>query len=198
MARLLAATLVTLLAACSLPLSAPPADLTHTLSLPPQVNIPRAVPQGRTVLVAAPSAAPGYTTSAMAYRPSAHELRYYARQRWVDRPARLLGQALVDGFLAGGAQVVADGSGARPDYRLLTELVQLEQDFNVQPSRLRLALRVQLVDVRDGRLLGSDTLRLEQVAATDDPAGGVAAANALLERAVVGAARFCQRLTAQP
>lgn len=195
MQRLIATVFVLFLAGCSLPLSAPPADITHTLTLTAQVGIPLAVPAGSTLQVTAPGAAPGYGTSAMAYRLSAHELRYYARQRWVDRPARLLGQALADGLSASGAQVVAQGSGTRPDYRLLTELLQIEQDFTTRPSRMLLSLRVQLVDVRDRRMLGSQTLRLEQVAASDDPAGGVAAANTLLARAVVQTAEFCRRLS---
>jgi cholesterol transport system auxiliary component len=58
---------------------------------------------------------------------------------------------------------------------------------------VRLVLRVQLVDVRDRRLLGGDTLRLEQPAPSDDAAGGVAAANALLEQAVRQIGTFCAR-----
>lgn len=182
-----------LLAGCSLPISPPPADVTHTLALVTGASVSPAAPSGRTLQVMAPGAAPGYGSPAMAYRLSAHELRYYARQRWIDSPARLLGQALVDGLSAGGTLVLAQGSGMRPDYRLMTELLQLEQDFTVRPSRVRLALRVQLVDVSQRRLLGSQTLRLEQAAASDDPAGGVAAANALLQQVVEEVARFCRR-----
>lgn len=182
-----------LLAGCSLPVSRPPADVTHTLALRAPVAVPPPLPAARTLQLAAVTAAPGYTSPAMAYRRSAHELRYFAHQRWVDRPARLVEQALADGLAAAGAGLVGAGSGVRPDYRLLTDLVQLEQDFTAQPSRVRLVLRVQLVDVRARRLLGSDTLRLEQAAASDDAAGGVAAANALLERAVGEVAAFCRR-----
>lgn len=194
MKHLIAAALLSLLAACSLPLTAPQADATHTLALSGQTTVPLAIPVSSTLQVAAPTAAPGYDTPAMAYRPSTHELRYFAHQRWIDRPARLLGQALMDGFSAGGARVLAPGSGVRADYRLISELLQLEQDFTRQPSRIVLSVRLQLVDVRDGRLLGSRTLQLEQAAASDDPAGGVAAANMLVERAVVQSADFCRQL----
>jgi len=108
----------------------------------------------------------------------------------------LVEQALLDGLAAGGVRVVAPGSGARPDYRLLTDLVQLEQDFTRRPSRLRLVLRVQLVQVRTRELLGGTTLRFEQDAASEDAAGGVASANELLARAVVDIADWCRRLTA--
>lgn len=195
MKRLIVAAFA-LLAGCSLPIAPQSADITHTLALAPQASIPLAVPVEQTLQVMAPGAAPGYATTAIAYRQSAYELRYYARQRWIDRPARLLGQALVDGLSAGGARVLPEGGGMRADYRLLSQLLQIEQDFTTRPSRMRLALRVQLVDVRDGRLLGGQTLRLEQAAGSDDAAGGVAAANALLLRAVVETAQLCQRLTA--
>ncbi|HCO43514.1 ABC-type transport auxiliary lipoprotein family protein [Immundisolibacter sp.] len=190
--RLLIAAAV-LLAGCSLPVTPPPADTTHTLAVPASAPMPAALPAQATLQVALPTVAPGYAGAAIAYRTAPHELRYYARQRWVDRPARLLQQALLDGLAAGGAQVMAPGSGARPDYRLLSNLVQLEQDFTTQPSRVRMTLRVQLVDVNQRRLLGGHTLRLEQVAASDDPAGGVAAANVLLQQAVQEVAEFCRR-----
>lgn len=182
-----------LLAGCSLPVAPPVEDVTHTLSLDPQVSIPAPLPAGRTLLVAPLTAAPGYTSPAMAYRVSPHELRYFARQRWVDSPARLIEQALIDGLSSTGSHTTVAGSGARPDYRLLTDLVQLEQDFTVTPSRVRLVLRIQLVDVRARRLLGGNTLRFEQITPSDDAPGGVVAANRLLEQAVHEVAQFCRR-----
>lgn len=192
---LIAASL--LFGGCALPVSPPQAEATHTLELRTQMSVASPLPAGRTLLVAPLTAAPGYGGPAMAYFSSAHELRYFANQRWVDRPARLIEQALLDGLSASGASVVAAGTGAQPDYRLVTDLVQLAQDFTSTPSRTRLVLRVQLVDVRERRLLGSETLRLEQLAASDDAAGGVVAANALLEQAVGAVAAFCQRAAAR-
>jgi cholesterol transport system auxiliary component len=182
-----------LLTGCSLTASRHNEDVTHTLTLSSALSIPAPLPGGRTLVIAPLTAAPGYASPAMAYRTTAHELRYFAHQRWVDRPARLIEQALIDGLSGGGATLVGAGSGARPDLRLVADLVQLEQDFTVRPSRVRLVLRVQLVDVRDRRPLGGDTLRLEHVAASDDAAGGVAAANALLEQAVRQVGAFCAR-----
>ncbi|MGK2942533.1 MAG: ABC-type transport auxiliary lipoprotein family protein [Immundisolibacter sp.] len=197
MQRLVMFVLTMLLAGCSLPLSPPPADVTHTLTLAPDTPVPTARLPGVSLQVAAPGAAPGYATSAMAYRKSPHELLYYARHRWVDRPARFIGQALEDGLSAAGVSVLAEGAGARPDYRLLSELLQLDQDFTQRPSQVRLAVRLQLVDVRQARVLGSHTVRLEQSTASDDPAGGVVAANALLAELVAEAVSFCVRLTAE-
>jgi cholesterol transport system auxiliary component len=184
---------VLFVAGCSLPVSRQAEDVTHTLTLTRGISVPSVLPADRTLTVAPLTAAPGYASPAMAYRASAHELRYFAHQRWVDRPARLIEQALVDGLSGAGVPLVVAGSGAQPDFRLVTDLVALEQDFTVEPSRMRLVLRVQLVDVRARRLLAGDTLRFEQAATSDDAAGGVAAANALLERAVGEVAGFCRR-----
>lgn len=191
--RYLLIAVALLLTGCSLPVSRQNAEVTHTLALSLALSIPAPLPAGRTLVIAPLTAAPGYASPAMAYRTTAHELRYFAHQRWVDRPARLIEQALIDGLSGAGATLVPAGSGARPDLRLVTDLVLLEQDFTVRPSRVRLVLRVQLVDVRDRRLLGGDTLRLEQTAPSDDAAGGVAAANALLEQAVRQVSAFCAR-----
>jgi cholesterol transport system auxiliary component len=188
---LLAALLV---AGCSLPVSRDAEDVTHTLALTGGIAASAVLPAGRTLAVAPLTAAPGYASPSMAYRASANELRYFAHQRWVDRPARLIEQALVDGLSGAGVPLVVAGSGAQPDLRLVTDLVAFEQDFTVKPSRVRLVLRVQLVDVRGRRLLGGDTLRFEQAAPSDDAAGGVVAANALLGRAVGEVASFCRRV----
>ena len=64
--------------------------------------------------------------------------------------------------------------------------MQIEQDFTGQPSRVRLALRVQLVDVRDAAPAGQPNAAPGAGRGrVTIAAGGVAAANALLQRAVV-------------
>lgn len=188
-----------LLAGCSWPLSAPPAPATHTLTLATLEIPPQTLPESgsatpvHTVQIIETSAAPGYTTAAMVYRKAPHELRSFAHHRWVEPPARLLAQALHDGLSGTGIAVVRGGTGARPDLRLLSELLVLEQDFTHTPSQLRLALRMQLVDVREGRLLASRTVQLQRAAPSDNPDGGVAAANALLPEVVAAAQAFIRQ-----
>lgn len=175
-----------LLAGCVSALSAPPAGTSHTLTAPAGPSVPLAV-DGPAVQVPETSAAPGYTTSAMVYRRAPHTLQSFATHRWTDQPARLITEALRAGLDANGLLVLKPGAGIRPDYRLSSELVALEQDFTVSPSRMVLAVRLQLIDVRTRRAVGARSLRLETPATSDDAPGGVAAAQVLVARLVEAA-----------
>lgn len=168
-------------------LQAPPADAPtlHLLdALPARVE---AAPRREVVLaISPPRAAPGYDTAAMVYLRRPHALEHYATHRWADTPARMLGQLLTRTLDDAGAfrAVVASGSSAPADLRLDTEVVRLQQSFLVRPSRAELTLRAQLVDLAGRRVLAMRYVEVTHDAATDDAAGGVAAANAALARAL--------------
>lgn len=103
--------------------------------------------------------------------------------------APLLVQALEQ---AGGFRAVVQAPSAVPaDLRLDTELVRLQQNFGVQPSRIELALRAQLVDVRSRRVVA--TAEFEEVEPTtrEDAYGGVIAANRALQRLLARVVDFC-------
>lgn len=129
---------------------------------------------------------PGYDTSAMAYRQSAHELEYFARSRWTDRPGRMIHPALIDGLqILGPFEHVVDATaGIATRFRLDVELARLEQDFRQQPSEVHLDLRIRLLDRRGRDILLSERLVHTEVAESDDPQGGVEAANRALETVV--------------
>lgn len=143
--------------------------------------------------VGTPRAAPGYDTAAMVYLRGSHVLEHYATHRWADTPARLLQplllRAVEDAALF--RAVVHSGTGAQADLRLDTEIVQLRQNFLVQPSRVELTLRVQLVDLRGRRVLGARYIEQVQGTASDDAPGGVAAAGQALARALAEVVAFC-------
>jgi len=126
---------------------------------------------------------PGYGTSAMAYRKSNFELRYYTRSRWSEPPLRMLQPALITGLGAQGPfRFVITGQSSLPaEYRLNVDLIRLEQDFRTSPSQLVLEVKIELVDEADRRLKLSDTIRIRRTAPSEDAEGGVIAANAALE-----------------
>jgi cholesterol transport system auxiliary component len=62
-------------------------------------------------------------------------------------------------------------------YRLDTDNLILEQQFSSRPSRVRLALRAQIVDTKNQSILATRYFELFEIAPTDDPYGGVQAAN---------------------
>ena len=134
----------------------------------------------------------------MVYVRKLHVLEHYATHRWADTPAHLL-QPLLMRTLEDAAvfrAVVPSGSGVQADLRLDTELVLLRQNFLVQPSRVELTLRVQLVDATGRRVLAARYVEQAQGVASDDAPGGVAAANGALARALSQVALFCDEVAA--
>ena len=80
---------------------------------------------------------------------------------------------------------------AAADLRLETELVRLQQDFGAKPSRVHFTLRAQVVDVAGRRVLASAEFDETEAAASDDPYGGVLAANRALARLLERVTAFC-------
>jgi len=144
------------------------------------------------ISVATPRAAPGLEGRGMVYVQREHEIRYFARSEWVDSPARMLAPLLARALEANGVFHVVNGTAGEPArLRLETELVRLQQEFTPRTSQVRLVLRVQLVDVAGRRTLGEREIEIVEPAPSDDPYGGVVAANAAAARAVSEVAAEC-------
>jgi len=139
-----------------------------------------------TLEVSVPRASPGFETSRIAYVERPYAIDYYSRSEWADAPARMLGPLLAAAFEQSGAfrAVVLAPTSARAELRLDVELVRLQQDFTVKPSRADLALRAQVIDVQARRVLATFLVEETEPAPTQDAYGGVAAANAALGRAI--------------
>lgn len=181
-----------LLASCSV-LQPPPPDTAQAYLLEPVLAGEPRTKGDLVVAVSAPRALPGYGTPRMAYTERPHTLEYFAKNRWVDAPARMLAPLLAQALERSGgfrAVVTAPGSAAA-QLRLDTELVRLLQDFGSRPSRIRIALRAQLVEVGEQRVLASAEFEETESAPSDDPNGGVIAANRALARLLGRVAEFC-------
>jgi cholesterol transport system auxiliary component len=148
--------------------------------------------------VAAPRAWPGFDTPQMAYVRQPYAIDYFAANRWADTPSRMLGPLVVRALeQTGSFRAVVQAPGAAPaDFRLDTEIVRLQQSFATKPSRAEITLRVQLTDLRARRVVATRTLDDAAEAKSDDAAGGVAAANAALQRILEQVADFCVAGTA--
>jgi cholesterol transport system auxiliary component len=164
----------------------------HVLQPPLAV---KAAPMQRdiTIEIAPPRADPAYDTPQMAYVSKPYALDYFANNRWADSPARMLAPLLALALERTHAfrAVVEPPGGVPADLRVDTELARLQQDFEARPSRVELALRVQLVDARRRRVLATRTFTDVETAPSDDPYGGVTAANAALARVLEAFAAFC-------
>lgn len=131
------------------------------------------------LLVNLPKAQAGFDTERIAYLRRPHEVNYYATSEWVDTPPRMLAPLLVQAFERFGAwqTVVRMPSAVRGDYRVDSDNLTLGQEFFQRPSRVRLTLRAQLVDLQRLRPIGTKVFEVVEPAPSEDAYGGVTAAN---------------------
>lgn len=136
------------------------------------------------LLIGVPQPAPGFESSRMAYVQVPHELNYFATSQWVESPARMLAPLLVQRLERSGiwSSVIPMPTSIRGDYRLDLINVVLVQNFLQQPSRMRLALRSQLVNIKDRHVIGTRNFESEEEALSDDAYGGVLAAQQVMSR----------------
>ena len=191
--------LVALLASCS-PLQPPRADepVLHVLDVRPAVA--RVTASRDLVLeVGAPRAAPGFDSAALVYVQKPFVIDAFATHRWADTPARMIEPPLMRALEQTGyfRAVVPAPAGVPADVRLDTDLLRLQHNFATRPSRVELSLRFRLSDLRGRRVIAARVVDIEVAAASDDPAGGVAAANAAMADALVQAAAFAVTAAAE-
>jgi cholesterol transport system auxiliary component len=153
-------------------------------------GIPPAAP---TLIVNPPRAAAGFDSARIIYVREALKLEYFAHSEWVDPPARMLAPLLVAAVESTGAfrAVVLAPSSAAGDLRLDTEIVRLQQEFHTQPSRVRFTLRAYLVDDKSRRVLDWREFDAAVPAASEDPYGGVVAANRAVQIVLRDLSTFC-------
>ena len=151
-----------------------------------------------TLVVSAPQSAAGYDSAHMLYLRRPHQLEYFAQHQWVDTPARMLAPLIVTALERGGAfgAVLRSPVATDADLRLDTEIVRLQQQFDTQPSQVRFTLRAHLVDSTTRQVLAGREFDASVAAASDDPAGGVVAANAAVQEVLGQLARFCAEASA--
>ena len=150
--------------------------------------------------VGMPRARAGFDTDQMAYTRKPAEIEYFSRNRWADTPARMLAPAIAQAIEHSHAfrAVLRAPSAVPVDLRLDTELVSLQQNFSAHPSRLEMTLRVQLIGTNPARALASAQFDEVEDTPSDDPYGGVTAANRALSRLVGRVADFCVAQSPHP
>jgi cholesterol transport system auxiliary component len=148
---------------------------------------------GPTLVVTEPRAAAGLDSRRMLYVREAHRLEYFASNEWVDTPSHMLTPLIVAALeqtASFGAVVSAPGS-VDASLRLDTEVLRLQQSFDTRPSQLRFTLRAHLVDSRTRKVLAWREFDQSVAAPSDDPRGGVAAANSAVQAVLGQLASFC-------
>jgi cholesterol transport system auxiliary component len=149
--------------------------------------------RGPALIVAQPTAAPGFDGPRIVYVETPHQLAFFSRSEWVDTPARMLAPLLVRALERSGtfASVAEARSAVAAGLRLEAEIVRLQQEFTERPSRVRLAIRIQLSDVPSRRVLGAREIEAVEDAPSDDAYGGVVAANRAVRRVLDEIVAYC-------
>jgi cholesterol transport system auxiliary component len=148
---------------------------------------------GPTLVVSVPRAAAGLDSRRMLYVREAHRLDYFAYNEWADTPSQMLTPLIVAALAqsASFGAVVSAPASVDASLRLDTEVLRLQQEFGPVPSQLRFTLRAQLVDNRTRRVLAWREFDQTVAAPSDDPSGGVAAANTAVQAVLGQLATFC-------
>ncbi|MDO9196385.1 ABC-type transport auxiliary lipoprotein family protein [Rhodoferax sp.] len=146
-----------------------------------------------TLIVNPPHAAAGFDSQRIIYLRENHKLEYFANSEWIDPPARMLGPLLVSAIENTGAfrAVVLTPGAATGDLRLDTEIIRLQHEFQSNPSRVRFTLRAYLVDDKTRRVLAWREFNAAVAATSEDPYGGVIAANRAVQIVLKSLSQFC-------
>ncbi len=131
------------------------------------------------LLVNQPRDEAGFDTPRMVYLLRPHEISYYAENQWVDTPAQMLAPILVQAMEKSELwkSVIQTRTTIQADYRLDAENLSLQQQFFSRPSRVRLALKLQLVELKGRQMIASRDFEIWEDAPSDDAYGGVVASN---------------------
>lgn len=154
---------------------------------------------GYAVLVTAPQSTAGFDSQKIIYTRQAHKLEYFANSEWVDPPARMLAPLIVAALDASGAfrGVVSSPGSSSGDLRLDTEVLLLQHEFLSTPSQVRFALRAALVEEGTRRVVATRDFEVVHPAPSENPYGGVQAANAAVYTVLQRLAAFTAEAAAQ-
>jgi len=168
-------------------------SLDGTRGAAPAASAPPSPAAAPTLIINPPHAAAGFDSPRIIYVRETHKLEYFAHSEWVDPPARMLAPLLVAAVENTGAfrAVVQTPSAATGDLRLDTEIIRLQHEFQTRPSRVRFTLRAYLVDNRTRRVLAWREFDASAPATSEDPYGGVVAANRAVQTVLENLSAFC-------
>jgi cholesterol transport system auxiliary component len=146
-----------------------------------------------TLIVNPPHAAAGFDSKRIVYLRKAHQLEYFAHHEWIDTPARMLAPLMIAAIESSGQfrAVVLTPSAASGEMTLDTEIVRLAQNFSTKPSSVRFTLHGVIVEGATRQVLAWREFDATVTASSDDPEGGVVAANLAVQQVLEQLASFC-------
>ena len=136
-------------------------------------------PSSLTLLITQPEAVASYQSEQMLYTSKPYTLNSFSKNAWYSPPANMLYPLLIQSLQHSG-YFRAVGSGAyinNADYRLDTQLIELQQNFIQKPSVLELKIKVIITRVANHHMIVSHTFNQRVTCPQNTPYGGVIAAN---------------------
>jgi len=146
-----------------------------------------------TLIINSPHASAGFDTPRMIYVRDIHKLEYYAHNEWIDTPARMLAPLIIAAVENSGMfrAVMLTPSSAIGQFRLDTEIIRLQHEVGGRPGRVRFTLRAYMVDNNTRDVVGWEEFEEIVPVASEDPYGGVVAANLAVQKVLKRLASFC-------
>ncbi len=133
-----------------------------------------------------------YNSPRIAYQIHKYKISYYAQNEWADAPGQLLLPVLIASMESSGLfqSTVSISSSAISDLGLDVELQKLIHEYEENDSKVRMAVRMQLIDLKRRNILASETLELLEPAPSNDPLGAVKATNQLVNQLIQASQSF--------
>jgi len=146
-----------------------------------------------TLAVNLSTAAAGFDSARMVYSRVPYKLEYFAHSQWIDTPARMLTPLILNTLKAKSlfSAVTLTPSTANSHFSLDTQIIRLQQEFFGPQSRERFTLRATLIDNVKREVVFVRELDEVVAAKTDNPYGGVVAANEAVEMLLEQLAVVC-------
>lgn len=131
-----------------------------------------------------PNAAAGYESNEMRYVIRQYQLDSFVNNQWVTKPKEMLSPLLVQSLQNTGyfKAVVPSTFIGDADLRLDTEILLLQQDFLVKPSREQFSIKAALFDEKTKKIIATQVFTVNQASKVEGPYGGVVAANIALKK----------------
>lgn len=131
------------------------------------------------ILVNTPHALAGLNTNQMLYSTEPFVLNAFIHSAWVDPPAQMLLPLIIQSLEYSGcfAAITSNNNSSHTDYRIDTELIELQQNFLSKPSRVNFVIEVTLTNVNADHLIASRLFYYKVPCVSDTPYSGVIATN---------------------
>ena len=149
-------------------------------------------PTSLSLLVTMNSSLAGLDNTNMAYMQRPYQVEYFAENFWLQPPAKMLLPLTIASLQKTQRFKLVEAPPylGKTDLHLKLTLLYLYEDFMSKPVTERMGVRATLVDVRTNEVLGTEVLHLIAATPSDNPYGGVQAANAATIKMLEGLSSF--------